>query len=285
MAERRMYSKHVIDSDAFLDMPLSAQALYFHLSLSADDDGFLNNCRMLQRMTGAGEEDLQLLYDTGMLIRFPSGVAVITHWRIHNYIRSDRYKSTVYEEEKALLRVKENGAYALRTPEDPPEPRAGETACAPVRKGEDPQTPPAPKDGIPPVYQTDTQDRTGKERKGEDRTEKDRSDGKNGGQQPRPERKRRPDGAALCAAVEGMTKNQQLRNALKAFVQMREMIKKPMTEEALALLMTRLNAMSGDDETRTAIVNQSVLNNWQSVYPLKQSPPKAGQSGDLDGIL
>ena len=113
MAERRMFAKTIIDSDAFLDMPLSTQALYFHLSMRADDDGFINNSKKIQRMIGASDDDLKLLMAKNFIIPFESGVVVIKHWRIHNYIRSDRYKETVYQEEKSLLSLKDNNAYTL----------------------------------------------------------------------------------------------------------------------------------------------------------------------------
>lgn len=111
MAERRMFAKSIIDSDAFLDMPMSAQALYFHLAMRADDDGFVNNPRKIQRMVGAGEDDAKVLLAKRFLLAFDTGVIVIKHWRIHNYINPDRYKPTVYAEEKAQLTKKANGAY------------------------------------------------------------------------------------------------------------------------------------------------------------------------------
>ena len=113
MAERRMFAKTIIDSDAFLDMPLSTQALYFHLSMRADDDGFINNPKKIQRMIGASEDDLKLLMAKSFLIPFETGIVVIKHWRIHNYIQKDRYKETVYTEEKSMLSLKENNAYTL----------------------------------------------------------------------------------------------------------------------------------------------------------------------------
>ena len=113
MAERRMFAKTIIDSDAFLDMPLSAQALYFHLSMRADDEGFINNPKKIQRMIGALDDDLKLLIAKRFIIPFDSGVVVIKHWRIHNYIRADRLIETNYQDEKAQLSVKENGAYTL----------------------------------------------------------------------------------------------------------------------------------------------------------------------------
>jgi hypothetical protein len=114
MAERRMFAKTIIDSDSFLDMPLSSQSLYFHLSMRADDDGFINNPKKIQRMVGASDDDLKLLTAKRFIIPFESGIVVIKHWKIHNYIRNDRYKPTIYEEEKAQLIEKENKAYTER---------------------------------------------------------------------------------------------------------------------------------------------------------------------------
>lgn len=113
MAERRMFSKVIIDSDAFLDMPLSTQALYFHLSMRADDDGFLNNARKIQRLVGASDDDLRLLLMKRFVIGFEGGILVIKHWRMNNYLRKDRYTPTVYQDEYAMLGVKKNGSYTL----------------------------------------------------------------------------------------------------------------------------------------------------------------------------
>lgn len=118
MAERRMFAKTIIDSDSFLDMPLSTQALYFHLNMRADDDGFINNAKKIQRMIGASDDDLRILIGKNFIIPFETGIIVIKHWKIHNYIRNDRYKPTVYQEEKALLSEKDNKAYTLGIPND-----------------------------------------------------------------------------------------------------------------------------------------------------------------------
>ena len=115
MAEKRMFSMNVIDSDAFLEMPLSTQALYFHLSMRADDDGFLNNAKRIMDMIKANQNDYDLLLAKSFIIQFPDGICVIKHWRINNYIRKDRYHETVYTEEKELLTVKKNGAYSLNS--------------------------------------------------------------------------------------------------------------------------------------------------------------------------
>ena len=111
MAERRMFAKTIIDSDMFLDMSLSTQALYFHLSMRADDDGFVNNPKKIQRMIGCGDDELKMLVAKKFIIPFESGICVIKHWRIHNYIRTDRYKETPYQEEKSQLILKDNNSY------------------------------------------------------------------------------------------------------------------------------------------------------------------------------
>lgn len=113
MAERRMFAKTIIDSDAFLEMPTTSQLLYFHLAMRADDDGFINKPKSLMRMVGCKDDDLKLLFAKKFLIPFESGVVVIKHWKIHNYIRKDTYTETKYKEEKATLELDENSAYRL----------------------------------------------------------------------------------------------------------------------------------------------------------------------------
>ena len=113
IAERRMFAKTIIDSDLFLDMPLTAQALYFHLSMRADDDGFINNPKKIQRMVGCSDDDIKLLIAKQFILVFASGVIVIKHWKIHNYIQKDRYKQTMYQDELAKLGIEENRAYVL----------------------------------------------------------------------------------------------------------------------------------------------------------------------------
>jgi len=113
MAQRRMFSKQITESDSFLELPLSTQALYFHLGMAADDDGFINNPKRIQRVIGANEDDLKLLIAKNFVIAFETGVMVVKHWKINNYIPKDRYKPTVYEEEMALLTEKNNRTYTL----------------------------------------------------------------------------------------------------------------------------------------------------------------------------
>lgn len=103
MAQRRMFSRKITETDRFLEMPLSSQALYFHLNMGADDEGFIDKAKTIQRTIGASDDDMKLLIVKGFLLPFDSGVVVIRHWRIHNYIRSDRFQSTLYQSEKAQL--------------------------------------------------------------------------------------------------------------------------------------------------------------------------------------
>lgn len=113
MANKRMFTMKIVDSDAFLDMPLSAQCLYFHLNMRADDDGFIGNPKRIMRLVGAAEDDLKLLIAKRFLLTFDDGVIVIKHWRMHNTLSKQRYHETQYTDEKGMLRLKENMSYSL----------------------------------------------------------------------------------------------------------------------------------------------------------------------------
>ena len=158
MAERRMFAKTIIDSDAFLDMPPTTQLLYFHLSMRADDDGFVNKPKSVMRMIGATQGDIEMLIIKKFIIPFESGIVVIKHWKIHNYIINDRYTETKYKEEKALLQLDENNSYTTCLPSD----NQMDTNGIPSDNQMD-------TNGIPSDNQMDTQDRLGKDRLGKDR--------------------------------------------------------------------------------------------------------------------
>lgn len=113
MAERRMFSKTIINSDLFLDMPTSARCLYFHLGMMADDDGFIASPKAIIRSSNCSTDDLKLLIAKGFLILFESGIVVLRHWKTHNYIQKDRYRHTLFEKEREQL-VVENGIYQER---------------------------------------------------------------------------------------------------------------------------------------------------------------------------
>lgn len=146
MARRRMFSMDVVDTDVFLEMSKTAQALYYNLGMRADDDGFIANPKRLLKMLGADDDDLKLLLAKGFLISFERGILVITHWRQNNYIAKDRYKETMFKKEKRLLGIDENNTYFLLQTE------CIQSCIQPVYK---------------PVYNLDTQDSVGKDSIGE----------------------------------------------------------------------------------------------------------------------
>lgn len=114
MKNKRMFSNAIVNSDVFLDLPLSTQALYFHLVMEADDEGFVGNPKRLQRVIGASNSDMQNLIDKRYILTFPSGIIVIKHWYIHNYIPKDRYTTTTYTEEKKSLTFDDKNGYTER---------------------------------------------------------------------------------------------------------------------------------------------------------------------------
>lgn len=143
-----MFSKSIVESDSFMDMPCSAQSLYLHLCMSADDWGFVNNPRAVRRMCGASEDDLRLLASKKFILEFPSGAAVIKAWWINNYVPADRRHATRYQEELAMCYIDENKSYTLR-----------DTGVRPADMFTSPK----------PVYKLYTEDRLGKDRLGEGR--------------------------------------------------------------------------------------------------------------------
>ena len=149
MAERRMFAKTIVDSDMFIDMPMSARLLYYDLAMRADDDGFVNSPKKIMKFVGASVDDMNVLIARQFIIPFESGVVVIKHWKIHNYIQKDRYKATSYQAEKKSLTLK-NGTYYT---DDLPDVSNLDTEC------------------IQDVYSLDTQDRLGKDRLGKVRLE------------------------------------------------------------------------------------------------------------------
>jgi len=148
MAERRMFAKTIIDSDAFIDMPVTARLLYYDLSMRADDDGFVNSPKKIMRMIGASQDDMAMLIMKKFIIPFDNGIVVIKHWRIHNYIRKDMYHETKYKEQKELLALDENNAYTLNY---------DDAVTNPLQVRDEVVTSPS------------TQDRLGKDRLGKDR--------------------------------------------------------------------------------------------------------------------
>ena len=114
MADKRMFSSNVIDSDAFLDMSPTARLLYYDMGMRADDDGFIDSPKKIMRIIGASDSDLKELIDNGFVLRFESGVIVIRHWYVNNRVRRDTYHETIYTEEKSRLFIEKNNVYQLR---------------------------------------------------------------------------------------------------------------------------------------------------------------------------
>lgn len=208
MAEKRMFAKTIIDSDLFLDMPVTAQLLYFHLCMRADDDGFINNPKRIMRDVRCSDDDIKVLVAKNFVIPFESGVIVIKHWRLHNYIQKDRYKPSLCGE-KNLLTTNKNKVYERM-----------DTEC--IQIGD-----------------------TDKIRVDKNRVDKNRVD-----------------------KEQDKTCSPELAEALAAFAEHRKKLKKPMTDRAKELMLSKLSKMARTEQEQIAILNQSIMNGWQGVFPL-----------------
>lgn len=259
MAERRMFTKKIVDSDSFLDMPMATQALYFHLNMRADDDGFVNNPKMIQRMIGASEDDLKLLIAKRFIIAFENGVIVIKHWRMHNLLRKDRYTPTQYKDQMALIELKDNGSYTERYPE--PLEKVDSESLATIWQ--------------PFGDQMATQYSIDKES-----IDKDSSDEEKKPEEKKPSEKKKKD------PIVYFPEDELLDKAFNDYLEMRRQIKKPATERAIQLAISKLQDLSRlpfsdsmDNDRAIEILNQSVLNNWAGLYPLKGNAQDKGKGG------
>ena len=235
MANRRMFSLDVVDTDIFLDLPISSQALYFHLGMRADDDGFVSSPKRVTAMIGANQDDLKLLIVKGFVIALEGGVVVIRHWKQNNYIQSDRHKDTVYQNQMAALTVN-NGIYEV------------DTKC------------------IQTVSKMDTQASI-------DKNSKDKgSKGKDSMKPPKRKETYFPN-------------DESLNQAFLDYLEMRKQIKKPMTDRAVELAMKKLKELSAipfsegiDNDVAIKILEQSTMNCWQGLFPLKEDRQKSKNS-------
>lgn len=237
MANRRMFSLDVVDTDIFLDLPISSQALYFHLGMRADDDGFVSSPKKVTTMIGANQDDLKLLITKGFVIALKEGIVVIRHWKQNNYIQNDRRKDTIYQSQLAALIV-HNRIYEV------------DTQC------------------IQTVSRMDTQDSIDKNSKDKDSKGKDKI-------------KTPKSGKAY------FPNDELLNQAFLDYLEMRKQIKKPMTDRAVELAIKKLKELSVlpfsdgmDNDLAIRILNQSVMNSWQGLFPLKEqktgSTPQCG---------
>ena len=259
MAERRMFAKTIIDSDAFLDMPQSSQLLYFHLSMRADDEGFINNPRAIMRNVRCTEEDILQLINKKFIIPFDNGIVVIKHWKIHNYIRNDRFKETKYLEEKATIFLDENKAYTQNKSKAVA--TCIQSACEMAAFG------------IPTDNQMDTQVRIGKDSIVKNSVKKENIK----------ERKNHTYDEILSNV-----QNDSLRELYLEYIKMRKMIKSPMTDRALTMLIAKVDKLEPTDiERKKKLLETAILNNWKSVYPLKEEKeqePVKYKSYDLEAF-
>lgn len=252
MAERRMIAKSIVFSDDFLDMPLSSRCLYFTFLSVADDDGFINNPKSIIRQCGASNDDLRLLIAKSYIIPFESGVIVIKHWKIHNYIQADRRKPTLYQEEKNMLITQKDKSYALKN-DEPLEPLKNEQCIHSVSK-------------------MDTQVRLGKVRLGKVSNNNPPISPLKGecGEVKKPKAEKEPKGKAIYSDLPS-----ELKDAMIDFEGMRTKMKKPLTDRARKLLITKLTKLASDDngniDTQLAvkIVEQSLERSWASFYEIK----------------
>lgn len=230
MAERRMFAKTIIDSDAFLDMPISARLLYYDLGMRADDDGFVNSPKKIARITGASTDDLTILATKKFIIPFESGIVVIKHWKIHNYIRKDMYHETKYKDEKSTLFLDENNAYTQHYNKD-----------------------------VTNMLQECNEDVTGTStqvRLGKDSIDKDKINKKN---------------TEIDDLINSNFTDEELKNTVYEFIKMRKAIKKPLTTRGLELMIRKLYGITTDITEQIEILNNSIMNNWQGIFPLKQN--------------
>jgi hypothetical protein len=249
MAERRMFAKKITESDAFLDMPSSTQMLYFHLSMNADDDGFVNNPKKIQRMCGASDDDFKLLLAKSFVLLFESGVIVIKHWKMHNYIQADRYRPTDYVEEKSMLGLKKNKAYTLDV-------NKMDTKCI--------QDVSVGKDSIGKV----SLDKNSIVKDSEDKDIKEKD----------------IDKSISKKKTVYYPDDEMLESAFQEYLTMRKKIKKPIcTDMALHRAMNTIERLSkGDNDLAVKILNQSVDHCWQGLFALKDNEPHSANKGIID---
>lgn len=251
MANKRMFTMKICDSDAFLDMPLSTQCLYFHLNMRADDDGFIGNTKRIIRLINASEDDLKILIAKRFVLVFDDGVIVIKHWRMHNTLSSQRYHETQYLDEKSSLLLKKNGSYSFT------EGRAiDDTKTIEMFKNSDRRTSGEQAENADLDLDLDKDIDLGLDK------ESDK------GQKNNVKRKTYFD-------------DEELNKAFLDYIEMRKKLKKPMTERAIELAINKLeNLSNGDTVTKIAILEQSIMNSWQGLFPLKAEQNNVKQKGN-----
>lgn len=255
MARRRMFSLDIVDTDKFLDMPSSAQALYFHLGMRADDDGFVSSPKKITKIVNCAEDDLKLLIAKKYLIPFESGVVVISDWKINNELKKDRCKPTIHLSEFEKIQTQKNKSYSLITSK-------ADTKC------------------LQNVSKMDTQYSIGKYSIGKDSIGKDSID-KESGEVPK---KKTPE-ETINSTINSYTDNPELKQALIDFIEMRKRMKKPPTIKALKLCLKNLDNLAVDDFIKIKIVNRSTINCYADFYELKNNKSYTKNKSKIEELL
>ena len=243
MAERRMFARSIIDSDLFLDMPMSSQLLYFHLSMRADDDGFVNSPKKIQKIVNCSTDDMKLLIAKNFILPFESGVVVIKHWKVHNFIRNDRYKETECKEEKNQLQLVDNKyEFNVGIPNDN---QMSYQRYPQVSLG---------KDSIELGEDKDSIDKVKKEKKKSVKSN-DIDD-------------------IISIFNEFSNGNEELKETLISFMEMRKEKRLPLTTRAVKTLVSKLKKIAKDEDEMIEILNNSILSSWQGIFPLNNKPQK-----------
>ena len=269
-ANKRMFSLAVVDTDTFLEMPTSAQALYFHLCLRADDDGFVGSAKRICRTVGANEDDLKLLIAKRFILIFEDGVIVIKHWRMHNTLSKGRYTETRFLEYKAQLRLKDNNAYTISG-------KGHEIDDSDLiqSRGRSPQKQLA-NNGRTFGEQLANNGRTfGEQLANPDKIRKD----KNRIEENRKEEKKN----------EKRFESDRLEKAFNEFLLYQKKIGSLLTDQKINLFVEKINTLSdGNDERAIKIINQSIMHGWKGLYPLDAKEierDKAQEIKDLETQL
>lgn len=277
MARKRMFRLDVLETDAFMDMPLSAQALYFHLGLRADDDGFIGAPKRIVKNVGASDDDFKLLIAKRFVLLFEDGVIVIKHWRLHNTISRNRYVPTAFTDDKNTLRIKDNGAYTFGEGNAIDDSHLIEMSTRQnrVSGGEiiDAEYVDATK-----TRQRRDKDADSKEKIREDKISKEKKDIStteyNNSHQTVPESKKTPIRITYF-------EDEELDNVFGEYVLMRKKLKKPfVTDHAIDLAIRKLEKLSnGDKGMKIAILEQSIENSWLGLFELIEQKGGSGGRG------
>ena len=259
MARKRMFSLLVVDTDEFLDMPSSTQSLYYHLGMRADDDGFVASPKKIVKLVNCSNDDLKLLIAKGFIIPFDSGIIAIRHWKLNNDLKKDRYTPTIYLNEKSTLKVNKNKVYSID----------GNNLETNWRQNGN---------KLETQYSIDKNsiDKNSKDKNSKEYIEQKQEENQEQIQEQKQVKKEKVKKEKKSkethnSIIENYTINEDLREALKSFVEMRKELKKPITIKGLKIALGKLDKMALDDLTKIDIVNQSIEGSWSGLFPLRNN--------------